>query len=157
MPRRSIRLNLSFVLKSCSGSSGFFFPICILLLATSCADYESGYQHGYNNSVARNWLVIGRELYKDGYTEGQMQAFQDDWYAENADDLQHNYPRVVFITETWLTDEHPNSLFLCNDKYSIYRKDRALMKGGGVAILVRNDMDSFVLDSPLFKELELLT
>jgi hypothetical protein len=87
MPRRSAGVNLSFILRSCSGSTGFFFPICILLLATSCADYESGYQHGYNNTVARKWLVIGRELYKEGYAEGQMQAFQDDWYAENADDI----------------------------------------------------------------------
>ena len=70
--------------------------------------------------------------------------------------VQHNYPRVVFITETWLTDEHPNSLFLCNDSYSIYRKDRALIKGGGVAILVRNDIDSFLIDSPLLKELEVI-
>jgi hypothetical protein len=87
MQRRSARVNLSFALRSCSASSGFFFPICILLLTSSCADYESGYQHGYNNTVARKWLVIGRELYKEGYTEGQMQAFQDDWYAENADDI----------------------------------------------------------------------
>ena len=87
MQRRSARVNLGFALRSCSGSTGLFFPICILLLATSCADYESGYQHGYNNTVARKWLVIGRELYKQGYTEGQMQAFQDDWYTENADDI----------------------------------------------------------------------
>ena len=78
---------MSVSLKSCSKSFWIFFSICILLFVTSCADYESGYQHGYNNTVARNWLVIGREPYKEGYAEGQMQAFQDDWYAENADDI----------------------------------------------------------------------
>ena len=61
--------------------------ICALTLFTSCADYENGYQQGYNNIEARKWLVIGRDSYKKGYQEGQMQAFQDDWYAENVGDM----------------------------------------------------------------------
>jgi len=78
---------MNFGLKSCSGSIGIFLSLCILLFVTSCADYENGYQQGYNNIDARKWLIIGRELYKEGYEQGQMQAFQDDWYAENADDI----------------------------------------------------------------------
>lgn len=59
----------------------------MLLFGTSCADYESGYEQGYKNAKARNWLVLGRKDYKKGYAEGHMQAFQDDWYAENEDEI----------------------------------------------------------------------
>jgi len=61
--------------------------ICAVLLVTSCADYRSGYEHGYKNMEPRSWLVLGREKYEEGYQEGHMQAFQDDWYAENADEI----------------------------------------------------------------------
>ena len=71
--------------------------------------------------------------------------------------IQYNYPKIVFITETWLTSELPNSLFPCHNNYSVYRKDRHAMKGGGVAILVRNDIDSFVIESDVFNGLEIVS
>lgn len=61
--------------------------LCVLLCSVSCADYERGYEHGYNDIEARSWLVRGREEYDRGYEQGRMQAFQDDWYAENAGDM----------------------------------------------------------------------
>ena len=70
-----------------SSGTGYCLLLCVLLVSTSCADYESGYEHGYNNMEARNWLVFGGEGYDKGYEQGQMQAFQDDWYAENAEDI----------------------------------------------------------------------
>ncbi len=70
-----------------SAGIDWFLIACLLLLCTSCADYESGYEHGYRDIEARSWLVLGREEYAKGYEEGQMQAFQDDWYAENADEI----------------------------------------------------------------------
>ena len=70
--------------------------------------------------------------------------------------VQYEYPKIVFITETWLTNALPDSLFLCHDSYSIYRKDRVLVKGGGVAVLVRNDVDSFLIESTAFNGLEIV-
>ncbi len=61
--------------------------LCLFLLCASCADYETGYQHGYNNIDARGWLVFGKQRYDEGYEEGSMQAFHDDWYAENIDEI----------------------------------------------------------------------
>ena len=59
----------------------------LLLFTSSCADHKTGYEDGYNNIEARNWLLLVRHQYDKGYMEGQMQAFHDDWYAENADDI----------------------------------------------------------------------
>ena len=71
--------------------------------------------------------------------------------------VQYNYPKIVFITETWLTSDLPNSLFLCHNNYSVYRKDRFAVKGGGVAILVRNDLDSVVIEADVFNGLEIVS
>ena len=70
--------------------------------------------------------------------------------------VQYNYPKIVLITETWLNNELPDSLFLCHERYSIYRKDRLIVKGGGVAVLVRNDLDSLLIESTLFNDLEII-
>ena len=45
---------------------------------------------------------------------------------------------VCCITETWLKPTIPSSL-LCPPNFSIIRKDRTNCRGGGVAILCRND------------------
>lgn len=52
-------------------------------------------------------------------------------------------PHVVVLTETWLRPE------ICDEdvfppSYGAYRRDRA-SRGGGVAILVRHDIKSFLL------------
>ena len=49
----------------------------------------------------------------------------------------HN-PSVVAITETWLSDDIPDSIF-CPKGYYVFRKDRKSI-GGGVALLIRNDI-----------------
>ena len=57
-----------------------------------------------------------------------------------ANKLKEFNPHIVLATETWLTPDVGDSEFLppsCN--YTAYRKDRQ-SKGGGVLILVRNDM-----------------
>ncbi len=93
-------------------SGARLFPVlCIILFTVSCADHESGYYDGYSNAKARRWLLLGRAAYAEGYQQGHMQAFQDDWYAENADEMvvgqscplptKHSNP-VVFIDKVGL-------------------------------------------------------
>ena len=48
---------------------------------------------------------------------------------------------VAIITETWFSSQHPDAL-LQIDGYHLYRRDRIDKKGGGVAIFVRNDINS---------------
>jgi hypothetical protein len=57
------------------------------------------------------------------------------------DDLRHiisssNFD-LIFITETWLTENFENSFLLNNTSYSIMRHDRATQKGGGVACIYK--------------------
>jgi exonuclease III len=51
---------------------------------------------------------------------------------------------VAIITETWFSSQHPDAL-LQIDGYQLYRRDRTGKKGGGVAIFVRNDINSNIL------------
>jgi hypothetical protein len=67
--------------------SAYVFTLVILFLLASCADYETGYEHGYNNINERNWLIAGKDEYKRGIEQGRIQAFQDDWYSESADEI----------------------------------------------------------------------
>ena len=67
--------------------TAYVFTFVILFLLASCADYETGYEHGYNNINERNWLIVGKDEYKRGIEQGRMQAFQDDWYSESADEI----------------------------------------------------------------------
>ena len=46
-------------------------------------------------------------------------------------------PDLVVICESWLKPAMPDSLFHISN-YSLYRKDRLVRKGGGVAIYVCN-------------------
>ena len=55
-------------------------------------------------------------------------------YAE----LNSNNIDLCFISETWLHSAIPSSL-ICPPGYGIARKDRENTRGGGVAILCRND------------------
>ncbi len=59
---------------------------------------------------------------------------------------QFSFPKLVAVTETWL-DGGPNSHFECSRSYEIYRTDRIGRDGGGVAIFVRNDIRSYLVDS----------
>ena len=55
-------------------------------------------------------------------------------YAE----LNSNNIDLCFISETWLHSAIPSSL-ICPPRYCIARKDRQDTRGGGLAILCRND------------------
>jgi hypothetical protein len=65
------------------------------------------------------------------------------------------FPDVIFITETWLSDEVPVSLFPFSDMYQVIRKDRNL-NGGGVAILLRKHLKCTVLTSHVFNGIEVV-
>lgn len=46
---------------------------------------------------------------------------------------------IVFITETWLSESIPNEAIHI-DGFNVFRKDRTEMRGGGVAIYIKDDV-----------------
>ena len=49
-------------------------------------------------------------------------------------------PAVVAITETWFNDTVNDNLVVDNRNYSVYRTDRATKRGGGVCLLINNNV-----------------
>ena len=49
-------------------------------------------------------------------------------------------PSVVSITETWLKPDTPDNLLTDSGNYSVYRRDRLDRRGGGVCMLVDNNV-----------------
>ncbi|NKB37303.1 MAG: hypothetical protein GKR93_09055 [Gammaproteobacteria bacterium] len=78
----------------------------------SCSDHETGYYDGYDNVEQQKWLVFGKKDYEDGYKEGQMQAFQDDWYAENEDEMDFSMscPTIVMRASPVIFTESGRSI-----------------------------------------------
>ena len=61
---------------------------------------------------------------------------------------------IIFVTETWLHSDFPDSLLLPNHVYHIFRKDRG-GGYGGVAIFVKNSLKAVFVDlDPVFLSLE---
>ena len=44
---------------------------------------------------------------------------------------------VLILTESWLDSSIPDSLFVADHRYHIFRKDRS-SRGGGVFVLIKN-------------------
>jgi hypothetical protein len=67
-------------------------------------------------------------------------------------------PGLVCITETWLNPSITNNLLTDNFNYSVYRRDRPDRHGGGVCILINNDIfDSCAVNIPAsYNHLELI-
>jgi hypothetical protein len=74
-----------------------------------------------------------------------------DWFLFNAQSIvnkiqdleifvNHHNPSVVGITETWLTDDIPDTLF-CPKGYYTLRQDRR-SAGGGVALIIKNEISA---------------
>jgi hypothetical protein len=61
------------------------------------------------------------------------------WSALNSLLAYQNYPHVILITETWFHEYSIVNL----ENYKLYNKNREFVRGGGVAIYVRNDIESF--------------
>ena len=61
-----------------------------------------------------------------------------DAYSALHVELNSNSTDLCFISETWLHSAIPNSL-ICPPGYNVVRKDWKNTRGGGVAILCRND------------------
>ena len=69
---------------------------------------------------------------------------------------QFDYPDIVVVTETWLNDKIPTSLFDCAKHYNVYRLDRQGRPGGGVAIFVKRNIRSHDVFVPNVDGLEAL-
>ena len=54
---------------------------------------------------------------------------------------------LILISETFLTPDHPDSLFNRFSNYTLLRSDRIGRSHGGVAALVRVDLDPEVIDT----------
>lgn len=55
--------------------------------------------------------------------------------------VYQNMPSFIFITETWLHSNIPDSVILPQD-YTIYRDDRENRGGGGVCIIIKNHIEN---------------
>ncbi len=47
-------------------------------------------------------------------------------------------PDIIFVTETWLSENIPNETIHIDD-FNVFRKDRIVMRGGGVAFYIKDD------------------
>ncbi len=47
-------------------------------------------------------------------------------------------PDIIFVTETWLSENIPNEAIHIDD-FNVFRKDRIVMRGGGVAFYIKDD------------------
>jgi hypothetical protein len=71
---------------------------------------------------------------------------------------QFDFPEIIVVTETWLNDNIPTSLFNCSKFYNVYRLDRQneRLGGGGVAVFVKNTIRSYEIAVPNIGALEAL-
>jgi len=67
--------------------------------------------------------------------------------AELYDVLYHKCFSIVCISESWLTADMSEGIIDPQSKYTIYRCDRKNRDGGGVCILVSNQLSSTVIES----------
>ena len=54
--------------------------------------------------------------------------------------VEGNSPDLIAICETWLSGDIPDSFFSLCKGYSVFRQDRLIGKGGGVALLVKTSV-----------------
>ena len=97
--------------------------------------------HAYRNPIKVK--VIGRETSKPRQIPkclvlNARSLVKPDAYPALYAELNSNNIDLCFISETWLHSAIPSSL-ICPPGYGIARKDRENTRGGGVAILCRND------------------
>ena len=62
--------------------------------------------------------------------------------------LQLDWPDMISITETWLRNDIPDTVFSACKGYSVFRRDRCGKKGGGVAILTKPGVSCHSIDVP---------
>ena len=67
-----------------------------------------------------------------------------------------NRPDIIALSETWLCDKIPNSLFACSQYYNVYRCDRLSRTGGGVCLFVANDRNVNIQQISLPSEFDCL-
>ena len=70
--------------------------------------------------------------------------------------MAKQFPEIICICETWLTPDFSDCLFPHHDKYQIFRKDRTLSRGGGVVIMVRNDLNCHLIEHDCLANVEAL-
>lgn len=55
---------------------------------------------------------------------------------------------IILVTETWLSSEIPDNIFLCRKNYDVIRHDRIIGKGGGAVALVKKKLKASVKPWP---------
>ncbi len=63
--------------------------------------------------------------------------------------VKHDFPEILFFTETWFRDDSPAQL----ENYYLFHNSRYKGHGGGVAIYVRNDVKAYeFISDPLLSD-----
>ena len=70
--------------------------------------------------------------------------------------MTNQFPEIICICETWLKSDFSDCLFPYHDKYQIFRKDRDRTRGGGVVIMVRNDLNCHLIEYECLSNVEAL-
>ena len=96
----------------------------------------------YNENLIKV-IINGREVSKPRQIPkclvlNARSLVKPDAYSALRAEINSNNIDLCFISETWLHSAIPNSL-ICPPGCNIARKDRKGTRGGGVALLCRND------------------
>ena len=70
--------------------------------------------------------------------------------------LNHVNPHVVFTTESKMDENQPTAQFIDCSSYAEFRRDRECGHGGGVLILVRNDLIAEEYDDKIMRDIEVV-
>ena len=68
--------------------------------------------------------------------------------------LRQEEPHIVFVTETKLHEDQTLTQFTDCSGYNVFRKDRSTGQGGGVLMLVRNDITAHEYNDKAWEDIE---
>ncbi len=91
------------------------------------------------STLSKNKRIAGNLLNSLNCFYTNATSLINKWSDLNSLILVLNSPHIILITETWF-----NTLSICKlDNYNLFCKNREAVRGGGVAIYVRSDLESF--------------
>ena len=114
-----------------------YCPLVTLKLARSITGAFGGMNSGKSFSTRSRRFSGNLPSLNCFYTNAT--SLINKWSDFNSLILVLESPHIILITETWF-----NTLSICKlDNYNLFCKNREAVRGGGFAIYVRSDLESF--------------